>query len=447
MRRLAQLLAFAALSIVPLVAQAQAKNPATSDDLLTRPIALVVALALVAILPFAFMTVTAFVKISTVLQIVRGAIGAQGVPSNTLVMALAGALTLLAMAPVGTRIADRAEPLWKGEAVQDTPVLVAGVFKAAVEPLRDFMRANASEREKKRFFELAKKARPEAERDRVAQDDLVVLIPSFMVTELLEAFALGFALYLPFLVIDLVVGNVLLSLGMQMMNPTQVSLPFKLLLFVAIDGWGLLAQALVTGYATSCPMTNPYEAPTDDEPASSELGSELPPFFPVGITKLWVMSIATMGFYLIYWFERQWRYTQARTRQSMMPFWRGVFSIFFVHRLFREIVAYAHDRRVEVLMNPNSSATMFVALSVGSRLVRRLGGAMGAPGLVGILSLVMFAASISPIAMAQREINQILESESREFNMNTQLSAANIIVIVLIGGFILYTFSFILGAR
>lgn len=251
MRRLTQLLSFMALWLVPLMAQAQAKNPATSDDLLTRPIALVVALALVAILPFAFMTVTAFVKISTVLQIVRGAIGAQGVPSNTLVMALSGALTLLAMAPVGSRIADRAEPLWQGEAVQDTPVLVAGVFKAAVEPLRDFMRANASEREKKRFFELAKTARPEAERAQVGQDDLVVLIPSFMVTELLEAFALGFALYLPFLVIDLVVGNVLLSLGMQMMNPTQVSLPFKLLLFVAIDGWGLLAQALVTGYATS----------------------------------------------------------------------------------------------------------------------------------------------------------------------------------------------------
>jgi len=143
------------------------------------------------------------------------------------------------------------EEVWKGEVVEDTPMLVAGVVKATVEPLRDFMRANASTREKARFFELAKAARPEAERDRVGESDLVVLIPSFMVTELLEAFALGFALYLPFLVIDLVVGNVLLSLGMQMMNPTQVSLPFKLLLFVAIDGWGLLAQALVTGYATS----------------------------------------------------------------------------------------------------------------------------------------------------------------------------------------------------
>jgi type III secretion protein R len=78
----------------------------------------------------------------------------------------------------------------------------------------------------------------------------VILIPAFVVTELLAAFALGFALYLPFLVLDLVVANVLLALGMQMLNPTQVSLPFKLLLFVAVDGWGLLAQTLVTGYAT-----------------------------------------------------------------------------------------------------------------------------------------------------------------------------------------------------
>ena len=79
----------------------------------------------------------------------------------------------------------------------------------------------------------------------------MIVIPAFVVTELIEAFAMGFAIYLPFLIIDLVVSNVLLALGMQMMNPTQVSLPFKLLLFVAIDGWGLLAQALVTGYRVS----------------------------------------------------------------------------------------------------------------------------------------------------------------------------------------------------
>jgi type III secretion protein R len=79
---------------------------------------------------------------------------------------------------------------------------------------------------------------------------MVVVIPAFVVTELIEAFALGFAIYLPFLIIDLVVANVLLALGMQMMSPTQISLPFKLLLFVAVDGWGLLAQTLVTGYQT-----------------------------------------------------------------------------------------------------------------------------------------------------------------------------------------------------
>jgi len=82
----------------------------------------------------------------------------------------------------------------------------------------------------------------------VKRDDLTVVVPAFVVSELLAAFALGFAIYLPFLVIDLVVANVLLALGMQMLNPSQVSLPFKLLLFVAIDGWGLLAQTLVTGY-------------------------------------------------------------------------------------------------------------------------------------------------------------------------------------------------------
>jgi len=218
------------------------------DSLLDRPLLLVGGLALVSLLPFAFMAVTAFLKISTVLLIVRGAIGAQGIPSSPVIMALSLVLTLLAMAPVGGRIAERAEPLLD-EAERPTSELVAAAFEAVVEPVRDFLAANVSPREQARFLELAKRSRPETERANVASTDLVVLVPSFMVTELIEAFALGFAIYLPFLVIDLVVANVLLSLGMQMMNPTQVSLPFKLLLFVAVDGWGLLAQALVTGYA------------------------------------------------------------------------------------------------------------------------------------------------------------------------------------------------------
>lgn len=218
------------------------------DELLGKPIALVVALALVSLLPFVFMGVTAFVKISTVLQIVRSAIGAQSVPSSTVIMALSTALTLIAMAPVGQRIFDRAVPLVTAAKPPDTTTLIEKGLDAVREPMRDFLHHNAAEKERVRFLEVARQARPEAERAKVGGDDLSVLVPAFVVTELTEAFAVGFLVYLPFLVIDLVIANVLLALGMQMLSPTQVSLPFKLLLFVAIDGWGLLAQALVAGY-------------------------------------------------------------------------------------------------------------------------------------------------------------------------------------------------------
>jgi type III secretion protein R len=217
------------------------------DDLLGRPLALVVALALVSMLPFVFMSVTAFVKISTVLQIARSAIGAQSVPSSTVVMALAASLTLLAMAPVGQKIADRAGPLFSGKDLDTTHFIQDGI-DAVREPMREFLRKNASEREKARFLDVARQARPPADRAAVQPDDLTILVPSFVVTELSEAFAIGFLIFLPFLVIDLVIANVLLALGMQMLSPTQVSLPFKLLLFVSVSGWGLLSQALVTGY-------------------------------------------------------------------------------------------------------------------------------------------------------------------------------------------------------
>jgi type III secretion protein R len=221
-------------------------NPLDSG-LLGRPLSLVLVLSLVGLLPFAFMALTSFVKIATVLQIVRGAIGAESVPSSTVVLALSAALTLIAMAPVGNRIAERLEPLLAASA-QEPAALMAGAIEAVREPLRSFLGNNASAKEKERFLKLARQKRgPGAP---VGETDLVVVIPAFLVTELLEAFTLGFAIYLPFLVIDLVVANVLVGLGMQMMNPGQISLPFKLLLFVAADGWGLLAEALVTGYSS-----------------------------------------------------------------------------------------------------------------------------------------------------------------------------------------------------
>ncbi|MEO8877951.1 MAG: EscR/YscR/HrcR family type III secretion system export apparatus protein, partial [Polyangiaceae bacterium] len=182
-----------------------------NDNLLGQPLALVVALALVSLLPFVFMSVTAFVKISTVLQIVRSAIGTQSVPSSTVVLALSTALTFLAMAPVGEKIWQRAEPIVY-EKNADTVVLVREAIDAVREPLRDFLAANANPTEKERFLKVARDARPEASRAAVNATDLPVLVPAFVVSELSEAFAIGFLLFLPFLVLDLVVGNVLVAL-------------------------------------------------------------------------------------------------------------------------------------------------------------------------------------------------------------------------------------------
>ncbi|MCL2725915.1 MAG: type III secretion system export apparatus subunit SctR [Polyangiaceae bacterium] len=238
--------AFVAFALASPLARAAAE-PVRVEDVLGKPIALVALLALASIVPFVFMGMTAFVKISTTLQIVKSAIGAQSVPSNTVVMALATALTLVAMAPVGQAIFDRTMPLVNATK-DDATALVGKGVDAVREPVREFLKANASEKERVRFLGVAKHARSADEAAKIGAEDLTVLVPAFVVTELTEAFAIGFLIYLPFLVIDLVVANVLLALGMQMLNPTQVSLPFKLLLFVAIDGWGLLAQALVSGY-------------------------------------------------------------------------------------------------------------------------------------------------------------------------------------------------------
>lgn len=222
-----------------------------TDNATGQPNLWMVAFALVAIVPFLFMALTAFVKISTVLQIVKSAIGAQSIPSNTVILALTVSLTLLAMAPVGDRMVERLNPIVTSTQKLGSTELILRSFEAVREPLRDFLHANASATELRRFVEVARKARPTVQRAQITDRDLMVVIPAFVTTELLEAFALGFALFLPFLVLDLVLANVLIALGMQALSPTQVSLPFKLLLFVAIDGWGLLAQALVTGYKLS----------------------------------------------------------------------------------------------------------------------------------------------------------------------------------------------------
>lgn len=211
-----------------------------------------IALLIVAAIPLVFVTTTSFLKISVVFSVLRNALGTGQIPSSTVITALSLILTLYVMAPVGSAMIDAATP--SATAIDPNaplahPADLLATIQAGVEPLRTFLIHNAGERERSLFLDLAREARPEAQRSAVGADDLLVIAPAFVVTELSEAFQLGFLIFLPFLIVDLVIANVLTALGLTQLSPTQVSLPFKLLLFVMVDGWYLLARALVLGYA------------------------------------------------------------------------------------------------------------------------------------------------------------------------------------------------------
>jgi type III secretion protein R len=209
-----------------------------------------IVLVALGLLPIAFMTATSFVKISVVFSILRNALGAGQVPSGTIVAAFSAILTLYVMAPVGEKIIEATAPARAGieGGESPSPEAMFEAVKAGAEPLRGFLERHAGSRERALFLDLARQARPPEERDAVGARDLLVLLPAFLVTELGEAFQIGFLVFLPFLIVDMVVANVLLALGMHTLSPTTVSLPFKLLLFVLVDGWFLLSRALVLGY-------------------------------------------------------------------------------------------------------------------------------------------------------------------------------------------------------
>ncbi len=228
-------------------ASAQAAPSAPS-----QPVVTMVALGALAILPFLFLTTTSYVKISVVFSILRNALGTGQVPSGAVIAALSAILTLYVMAPVGAEIVDEAGPA-AARVDRENPLAdldaLSEALTAGAGPLRRFLERNAGERERALFLDLAREAQGPDRASAVEDDDLLVLLPAFLVSELSEAFQIGFLVFLPFLIVDLVVSNVLMSLGMHMLNPTQVSMPFKLLLFVIVDGWYLLARALVLGYS------------------------------------------------------------------------------------------------------------------------------------------------------------------------------------------------------
>lgn len=203
-------------------------------------------LAALALAPFVLVVVTSFVKVAVVLGVLRNAVGLRDVPSNHVITAVALVLAAFISAPVAEAMWASAAPIVTAEGGGRLAALLSAAPEI-VEPLRLFLLEHADPAERAQLFELAVRLR-EGVTGVLTAESISVLVPAFVLTELHEAFAIGFLLFVPFLVLDLVVASVLVSLGMQGLPAAQVSLPFKLLLFVLVDGWSLVAHGLVEGY-------------------------------------------------------------------------------------------------------------------------------------------------------------------------------------------------------
>jgi flagellar biosynthetic protein FliP len=211
----------------------------TDPNLGGLPVGSLAVLAGLALLPFALMAITSFTKISVVLSLLRHALGTPQVPSDPVLAGMALALTMYVMAPVASEAAQR----FAYADATNLAGIVQGVARAS-EPVRQFLRRNTRDDEIALFADLPNtRGAPSADRDSFA-----VLAPAFVTSELRQAFVTGFLIFLPFLVVDMIVANILMSMGMVMVSPNAVSLPFKLMLFVLIDGWPLLMKGLALSY-------------------------------------------------------------------------------------------------------------------------------------------------------------------------------------------------------
>lgn len=233
-----------ALALGPKLALAKQAELAASS-MAGSPLSMMGMLALLGLIPFVVVMLTSFSKIAVVLSFARSAMGTQQAPPTIVLTGLAAVLSGHIMAPVLARTYEAGELAYR-EGLGGGQLISAAA--RATQPMREFLVRHGDPAERARFVELARELRPAEEAALVGEDHLTVVVPAFVITELKEAFQIGFLVFLPFLVLDMVIANVLLALGMQTLSPTQVSLPFKVLLFVAVDGWGLLAQGLILGY-------------------------------------------------------------------------------------------------------------------------------------------------------------------------------------------------------
>lgn len=241
------------LSAIGVFAQTPTPAPAkTINDGTANPVVLIIIMGVLALAPFALIMLTSFVKISVVLSILRNALGTQQVPPNQVITGISLILTVFIMAPVAEKMYQQAGNINNTEAIF-SEMSVREIFEASKrgrEPLREFLLRHAHENDRGLFFDWARliAKRNGNNPDEIKSDEFRIVIPAFVTSQLADAFIIGFMLFIPFLVIDLVVANILQAMGMFMLSPTIISLPFKLLLFVLVNGWVLLVKALVLGY-------------------------------------------------------------------------------------------------------------------------------------------------------------------------------------------------------
>jgi flagellar biosynthetic protein FliP len=235
---------FAALMVVPAVAEAQTTinlgGLGGGNTVSGRAIQLVLLLTVLSLAPGILMTVTSFTRIVVALSLLRTGIGAQGVPPNPVIIALALFLSFFVMSPtLEAAWSNGVQPFTQGRINEQQ------AFQRTAEPFRQFMLKQVREDDLKLFVDLSPK-KPATR----AELPLTTLMPAFMISELRRAFEIGFLLLLPFLIIDLAVSAVLMAMGMMMLPPPSISLPMKIIFFVLVDGWALVAGSLVRSFAT-----------------------------------------------------------------------------------------------------------------------------------------------------------------------------------------------------
>lgn len=209
------------------------------------PSSALVTVIILAMAPFVAVMVTSFTKIVVVLSLLRNSLGLQQVPPNLVINGLSIVLSIYVMFPVGEKMMEAVGDM--ENIGKDTSALL-GAANTAKEPLREFLIKHAQSRERDFFLKTIRKMVSKERAESLSPDDFIVIVPAFTVSELTVAFQIGFLIFLPFIVIDLVVANILMAMGMMMLSPTIISLPFKLLLFVLIDGWVKLTHGLVLSY-------------------------------------------------------------------------------------------------------------------------------------------------------------------------------------------------------